>query len=209
MPLNLSISDGDFTPYIKYNAKAGRWYVKPEGATEEVEIQNPAIAFDMAHIRTGWLFYAEGSGPEKTWDPSATQMAPRPPGPRKFKRGFEVMVYSNALVPGTQSKIGMREFSSTAANVIGAILRMHGEYEAGMATNKGKVPVFACKGVKPITGAYGVNYEPQFTLVQWVERAKVAAFDEHLANEPAKPGDTFDSGEPPAPPPHDDSDIPF
>ena len=46
MPLNLSVGDGDFTPYIKYNAKAGRWYVKPEGATEEVEIVNPALAFD-------------------------------------------------------------------------------------------------------------------------------------------------------------------
>ncbi len=197
MPLNLSISDGEFTPYIKYNAKAGRWYVKPEGATEEVEIQNPALAFDMANIRTGWLFYAEGSGPEKTWDPSPTQMAARPAGPRKFKRGFEVMVYSNGIVPGTPHKIGLREFSSTAANVIGAILRMHGEYEAGMVANKGKVPVFACKGVKPITGAYGVNYEPQFTLIQWVDRAKVPAFDEHMASDPPKPGDTFDSGEPP------------
>src|SRR5262245_65033316 len=32
MPLNLSVGDGDFTPYLKYNAKAGRFYVKPEGA---------------------------------------------------------------------------------------------------------------------------------------------------------------------------------
>ena len=32
MPLNLSVSDGDFTPYLKYNAKAGRFYAKPEAA---------------------------------------------------------------------------------------------------------------------------------------------------------------------------------
>lgn len=177
MPLNLSVSDGDFTPYIKYNAKAGRWYVKPEGATEELEITNPALAFDMANIQTGWLFYAEGSGPEKVWDPSPSVMAAKPPGPRKFKRGFEVMVYGNALVGG--KKLGVREFSSTAANVITAMLRMYGEYESAAAANIGKVPVFICKGVKPITGAYGVNYEPQFELQSWVDRSRVPDFEKH------------------------------
>jgi hypothetical protein len=182
MPLNLSVSDGDFVPYIKYNAKAGRWYVKPEGATEEIEITNPALAFDMANIRTGWLFYAEGSGPEKVWDASQQQMAPRPPGPRKFKRGFEVMVYGNTMVGG--KKLGLREFSSTASNVIGAMLRMYAEYESGAATNQGKVPVYICNGVKPINGAYGVNYEPQFTLQSWVDRSRVPDFDKHAEAAP-------------------------
>ncbi len=182
MPLNLSVGDGDFTPYIKYNAKAGRWYVKPEGATEEIEVVNPALAFDMANIRTGWLFYAEGSGPEKIWDPSPSQVAAKPAGPKKFKRGFEVMVFGNAIVAG--KKLGIREFSSTAANVIAAILRMYAEYEAGMAQNAGKVPVFACTGVKPINGAYGVNYEPQFTLQTWIDRARVPDFDKHIESAP-------------------------
>lgn len=202
MPLNLSVSDGDFTPYIKYNAKAGRWYVKPEGATEEVEIINPALAFDMANIKTGWLFYAEGSGPEKIWDPSPSQMAAKPPGPRKFKRGFEVMVFGNAMVEG--KKLGLREFSSTAANVIGAILRMYNEYEAGMGANPGKVPVYTCKGVKAITGAYGVNYEPQFVLQAWVERSRVPDFEKHESTKPqertVEPADDFGGGPPDAPP---------
>ena len=180
MPLNLSVGDGDFTPYIKYNAKAGRWYVKADGA-DEVEIVNPTLAFDMANIRTGWLFYAEGSGPEKIWDPSPTQMAPRPAGPKKFKRGFEVAVIGNGLIPGTNQKLGLREFSSTASNVITAIVQMHADYEAGAAEHPNSVPVFACTGVKPINGAYGTNYEPSFALKQWVTRDKVPAFDEHSA----------------------------
>jgi hypothetical protein len=118
------------------------------------------------------------------------------------------MVFGNAVIPGTQLKLGLREFSSTAGNVIAAILRMHAEYEAGMVINKGRVPVYACKGVKPINGAYGVNYEPQFVLVQWIERAKVPAFDEHMSNAPIPPGTVFDSGEP-EPPPINDSEIPF
>src|SRR5690242_8967344 len=124
MPLNLSVGDGDFVPYLKYNAKAGRFYVKPEGASDEIEITGPVLAFDMANIRTGWLYYAEGSGPEKVWDPSPTQMAPKPPGPKKFKRGFEVMVFGNTMLPGGKP-LGLREFSSTAANVIASMLRMH------------------------------------------------------------------------------------
>lgn len=182
MPLNLSVSDGDFVPYIKYNAKAGRWYVKPEGTTEEIEITNPALAFDMANIQTGWLFYSEGSGPEKVWDPSPSMMAAKPAGPRKFKRGFEVMVYGNAMVGG--KKLGLREFSSTAANVITAMLRMYAEYEKGVATNPGKVPIFICNGVKPINGAYGVNYEPQFVLQTWVDRLRIPDFDKHAEAAP-------------------------
>lgn len=193
MPLNLSVSDGDFTPYLKYNAKAGRFYAKPEGG-EEVEITNPAIAIDMAGIKTGWIFYPEGAGPEKVWDPSPDVAAPRPAGPKKFKRGFEVQVIGNALIPGTQQALGLREFSSTASNVITSILRMHAEYEAGMADNPGKVPVFVCKSVKPITGSYGVNYEPIFTLSQWVERSRVSEFDQHVTAPAPRRPDPISSG---------------
>lgn len=193
MPLNLSVNDGDFAAYLKYNAKAGRFYAKPEGGTEEVEIHNPLLAFNMAAVRTGWLYYAEGSGPEKIWDPSPQHAAERPPGPKKFKRGFEVMVYGNTVIPGTQQKLGLREFSSTAGNVIAAMLRMHAEYEAGMAANVGKYPVYACDQVKPITGMYGVNYEPIFTLKMWVDRSRVPEFDAPPAHKPAPATSSHDS----------------
>lgn len=176
MPLNLSINDGDITPYLKYNAKAGRFYVRPQGASEDVEVHNPRLAFDMAHIKTGWIFYQEGAGPEKVWDPSSAQMAPRPPGPRKFKRGFEVMVFGGDQIP-VVGKIGLREFSSTASNCITAILGMYAEYEAGVAANPNCVPFYQCTGVKPIQGAYGTNYEPLFVLKSWVPLAKIPAFN--------------------------------
>lgn len=197
MPLNLSAGDGDFMPFMKYNAKAGRFYIRPDGATEEVEIVNPTLAFDMANIRTGWLYYQEGQGPEKIWDPSPTQMAAKPNGPRKFKRGFEVMVYGNATIPGTTQKIALREFSSTAATVIGAMINMHAAYEAGIAANKGKVPIFSCSRVKPVTSAYGTNYEPLFELRGWIERNRIPEFDE-LVREPVVPDESFDEN--PAPP---------
>jgi len=175
MPLNLSTGD-DFTPYLKYNAKAGRFYVRPQGVSEDVEVANPRLAVDMANIKTGWIYYAEGSGPEKIWDASQSQAAPRPPGPKKFKRGFEVFVVGGDEIRGV-GRLGLREFSSTAVNVISAILRMHAEYEAGMAANSGKVPFYVCDRVKPVNGAYGTNYEPEFRLTGWVDRAKLPELD--------------------------------
>lgn len=207
MPLNLTVGDADFTPFMKYNAKAGRFYIRPDGATEEVEIVNPVLAFDMANIRTGWIFYAEGSGPEKVWDPSPTQMAAKPNGPRKFKRGFEVMVFGNGTIPRTTQKIGLREFSSTATNVITAILNMHAAFEAGLAANKDKVPVFACEGVKPVAGSYGTNYEPLFALKGWVERSRVPEFDEPVRTAVVPPDNSFDELNPP--PPTAAPEVPF
>lgn len=200
MPLNLSVNDGDFTPYIKYNAKAGRWYVKVEGNTNDIEVINPRLAFDMVNIKTGWLFYAEGAGPEKVWDPSNTRMADRPLGPRKFKRGFEVMVYGNDDIPGI-GRLGLREFSSTASNVIAPILEMHRKYEESMAANAGKVPFFACTGVTAISGHYGTNYEPLFDLIGWVERTRIPAFDETSSK--ASGPDDYGAGDQPAGPADD------
>lgn len=216
MPLNLSVSDGEFTPYLKYNAKAGRWYIRPQNATADVEIDRPLLAIDMENIRTGWLYYSEGSGPEKTWDPSPTTMAPKPPGPKKFKRGFEVMVFGNTEISGV-GKLGLREFSSTAGTVISAILNMYAEYEAGKDANKGKVPFYACTGVGAVPSAYGTNYEPVFQLRGWVERSKIPAFDKHQNGADdggfGQPQPITERNPPPpiAPPPRGDMDdeIPF
>lgn len=179
MPLNLSVGDGEYTPYLKYNAKAGRFYVKGADGGPEIEVEKPRLAFDMENIKTGWIFYQEGGGPEKVWDLSQTEMAPRPAGPKKWKRGFEVMVVGADNIPGV-GKLGIREFSSTAGNVIAAILQMYAAYEADAGQNPGKVPFYICTGVKPINGAYGVNYEPLFSIHSWIDRAKVPEFDEAL-----------------------------
>lgn len=176
MPLNLSVNDGDITPYLKYNAKAGRFYVRTPGGSEDIEVDKPRLAIDMARIKTGWIFFQEGVGPEKVWDPSPTQMAPRPTGPKKWKRGFEVMAFGNDNLPGV-GKLGLREFASTAGTVITSLHSMYAEYERGMAANPNAVPFYRCLGVKPIAGSYGTNYEPLFALIGWVARDKVPAFN--------------------------------
>lgn len=210
MPLNLSVNDGEITPYLKYNAKAGRFYVRPEGEQQEVEIVNPRLAFDMENIRTGWIYYQEGVGPEKVWDPSPVQAAPRPPGSRKFKRGFEVMVFGPDVLPRV-GRIGLREFSSTATNVIAAILKMYADYEAQVSGNPNAVPVYQCTHVDPVQGTYGTNYEPVFELQQWVPRSKIEAFNDLPRDHNGTAVVGFDVSQPPPaePPPAADFDDPI
>jgi hypothetical protein len=212
MPLNLG-GDNDFVPYLKYNAKAGRFYVRV--GSEDQEVVNPRLAVDMANIRTGWIYYPEGMGPEKVWDTNLADPAPRPPGPKKFKRGFEVMVFGADNLPGI-GVLGLREWSSNAANANNAIAKMYEAYEAGVLANGNKVPFFVCTGVTAINGAFGTNYEPRFELKGWVEREKVSAFDDYLEKSAVKEtpktngtGYQAPQAPPPAAKPFIDDSIPF
>ncbi len=218
MPLNLG-GDNDFTPYLKYNAKAGRFYVRPQGITQDVEVINPRLAIDMANIRTGWIYYPEGGGPEKVWDVSLAQMAPKPPGPKKFRRGFELMVLGRDNLPGI-GFLGLREWSSNAGNANNAIVKMYEAYEQGMNANPGKVPFYICTGVEGVNGQFGTNYEPRFELRAWVERAKCPEFDDFLEKQSirhdgaASHANGTNGATPSGPPPTQsgvdlNSDIPF
>jgi hypothetical protein len=90
MPLNLEPRSADFVPYVKFNAKAGRWYSKLDTG-EEFEVANMTAIFDLESIRVGWLHYQEGLAPDATWDSGPTAAAPPTP---QHKRGFSLNVYS-------------------------------------------------------------------------------------------------------------------
>src|SRR5262249_43901938 len=105
-------------------------------------------------------------------------VAPKPAGNRKFRRGFEVMVFGPDAIAGNGSpKIGLREWSanSDAANV--TICELYAQYEQGMKANPGKLPFFGCTCVNAIPSRNGTNYEPTFKLLAWVERSKIPEFD--------------------------------
>lgn len=165
MPLmsNPAGGEGSFKVYVKYNAKAGRWYTKKdEKDAPEFEVANMTGVFDMDNIRTGWFLFAAGVAPAKTYDPSLSQAAAKPGD--GFKRGFEVDVFSD------KNLLGVREFSSTAGVVIEAINAVYDQWEAGRGANPGKLPVIKCVGVHPVTNKHGTNYQPQLEIVAWVER---------------------------------------
>lgn len=166
-----------FDPWVKYNAKAGRWYVKgPTG--NEVEVQNPVFVADFAAIKTGWLYFNAGSAPERVWDESLTLPAPKPnktytddKGQVRdcFKRGFSVRVFSQALFGG------ICELSANSMHLCQAINALYLQYEAGKAANPGMVPVIRFTGSTPTKDKAGTNYAPNFVIDKWV--ARPAAFD--------------------------------
>lgn len=178
MPLmsNPAGGDGNFKVYLKYNAKAGRWYTKKdEKDAPEFEVDNMTAIFDLANVKTGWFLFATGAAPSKVYDPSLTQAAPKPGD--GFKRGFEVDVYSD------KNLLGTREFASTAGVVIKSINALYDAYLAGASANAGKVPVVKCVGVHPVTNKHGTNYQPQLEIVSWVDRP--AEFGEAASPAPA------------------------
>jgi len=162
--------DGGFTPFLKYNAKAGRFYTKEDKqGAEEFEVSNMTAIFDLENIKTGWMLFNPGVAPMKTFDPSLSQAAPKPGD--GFKRGFELLAYSE------KNLLGLREFSSTAGAVIDAMNHLYDAWEAGRGGNPGKLPVVKCAGVTPVTNKHGTNYAPKFEIVSWADRPAEMSVD--------------------------------
>jgi hypothetical protein len=155
-------ASGDFNTFIKYDARAGRWFTKPEGGGDLYEVNNMTAIMDLENIRTGWFHFMEGAAPTKVFDPSLSQAAPKPSP--DSKRGFEVMLYSDKNIGG------LREFASTAGAVIESMNTLYDAWMAQKAANPGKLPVVKCKGTTAIKTAKSTNYSPQFEIVQWADR---------------------------------------
>lgn len=156
--------DGEFTVYVKFNAKSGRWKTKEDRPdAEEYELEKGfAAVWDFANIRTGWFLFAAGVAPQKVYNPSIMEMAPKPG--EGFKQGFELRMFSDKNLGG------VREFSSTANSVIERINVLYDDYVAAPERAQGKLPVVQFTGLTEVTNKHGTNYTPNFAIVQWVDR---------------------------------------
>ncbi len=164
---------GDFTPFLKFNAKAGRWYTKTEDGGE-AEVVNMTAIFDLAQIKTGWILFTEGQAPASVWDNGSTAAQPTP----QHRRGFAVNVFSPKEIGG------LREFSSSSNAAITAIKELYEEqYETAPEAKKGLVPVVTCEKVFPVKSRQGTNYQPVLKIAKWVPRPQ--ALPVAVAAEPA------------------------
>ena len=159
MTLNIGVN-GSIKPYVKYNAKADKWFMR--GEEGDAEIARPTFAADFANIRTGWLKFREGQAPERRIDPSLAELAPQPD--ESFKRGFVLSVYSQQFFGG------LVELSSASLHMGSAIREVYQAFEEQQAAHPGKVPVIACIGSEPMKDKYGTNYRPTLQLLKWIDR---------------------------------------
>jgi hypothetical protein len=159
MPLNIGAT-GSIKPYVKFNAKADKWFAK--GETGDVEIARPTFIADLANIVTGWLRFLEGQASERVMDPALDRAAPSPGN--GFKRGFVLAVYSQNFFGG------LAELSSASIHMGNAIREVYSDFEAQRGSHPGQVPVIACTGSEPMKDRYGTNYRPKLEVVKWVAR---------------------------------------
>lgn len=163
---------GDFVPWVKYNSKAGRWYIKDD-AGNDLEVDKPVFVADFAEIKTGWFYFSAGAAPERVLDPSLTSRAPKPDktfvdekGKTRdcFKRGFALNVFSEKAFGG------VCELSSVANAICAPIGELYEKYANAAEKEEGKLPVVQFVKANAITGKHGTNYEPVFDIVKWVDR---------------------------------------
>jgi hypothetical protein len=167
MGLNIEKQTGSFLPWVKFNGKSGRWSAKIDGV--EQEVNNPTFVADFANIKTGWLkFGAPGIAPEWVEHVSLTSKVARPSP--DHKEGFRVNLFSKASFGGVVNMM------ANSMHLTAAIAEMYDEYEAGLAANKGKLPVIKCTGVDAMKDKMGTNYKPKFKLEKWIDRP--VEFDE-------------------------------
>jgi hypothetical protein len=159
MPLNIGAT-GSIKPYVKFNAKADKWFAK--GETGDVEIGRPTFIADLPNITTGWLRFLEGQAPERVMDNSLDRAAPSPGS--GFKRGFVLAVYSQKFFGG------FAELSSASIHMGNAIREVYSAFETERGSHPGQVPVIACTGSEPMKDRYGTNYRPKLEIVKWVDR---------------------------------------
>lgn len=157
--LDISNGSGEFTPWVKYNAKAGRWYIR--GESGDVEVQSPTFVADFTNIKTGWFYYSAGQAPQQVLDPSLTERAPKPEH-GDFKRGFVLNLFSN------DSFGGVVELSATSASLSGPINELYSDFEKN--SKDGKLPVVEFVRADAVTGNHGTNYTPVFKVVKYVDR---------------------------------------
>lgn len=167
--LDLALNEG-FTPYVKYNAKAGRWFVKHND--NETEIVNPTFAVDFDNAASGWFAFVAGEGPRRVLDTeNGRRDKPAPVGKVEFKRGVTLnLIGLETLDELDGAPLGVREWTTTALAARRAIARMERDWRAGSTRNPGKVPLFACKGVQTIKGKNGDSFEPNVSLIEWIAR---------------------------------------
>jgi hypothetical protein len=172
MSLGISTEgSGDFAPYLKYDAKAGRIFrapLKDAGEKTMVDLTMGFVgAFDFANIEVGWLDFPSGAAPQYATQPLAQGIGPKPTAPGKWKQGFRI----NVALPGVP---GVFEMASNAKATIAAFNELHDKVIAAPELAAGKVPVVALSGTEIVEtpSPQGVqrNYKPIFVIQSWIDR---------------------------------------
>lgn len=167
MGLGLSVSSGDFIPYCKFDARAGRWFRKGENGDIDIT-DNFAAVFDLDQIEVGWMMFTAGAAPAYVTQDIVLGVPAKPAG-ENWKQGFRCNIALAQSCGG-----GVFEVSSTAKALIGVIDRIHTLYGEAPERSQGKLPIVKMSGTTVVEtkGPQGMtrNYAPNLSIVGWADR---------------------------------------
>lgn len=190
MPLGLMIyhASGEFKPRIEYDAKAGRLKridQSPDGQIVKFNLtmSQPAFAWDLGTIETGWLNFQKATAPSIVVVPFGQPWPARPDN--AHKAGFRSRIWDG-------QEPFAREFAATAGVTIKVIEAFFDNFETAPEAAAGQIPVLRFVNVVES----GKNYAPVFDLVRWIERRE-DIFGPRTVAAPGQPPIAYT---PPAPP---------
>jgi hypothetical protein len=167
---------GDFTPIIKYDARAGRVFrvdrvQSTDGFTNEpVDITATFKAVvDFENVEIGWIDFPVGSAPSFALTSIGNQLPVRPSA--KHKNGIRFLL---KLSKGCGGDKPVREIAGTSKAFLGGVEQVYGEYLREKAKYPGQLPVLSLVSTTPIVSGSGAtkstNYRPTFRIDGWAKR---------------------------------------
>ena len=174
--MGILFNSEDNSYFIRFMASTNSW----KAGDEEVDIKKFLV--DTGAIRTGWGCIQLGLAPIWHWSDKVGVWEKRPGDTEEemmsFKMGFRVDIFGKGF--------GIRTWSSTGTGAREGFENMYVAILAGLAENKGKMPVVEYTGsiAKTVGTKGGATRVPQFKIERWVETAEFDITDEVLNAEP-------------------------
>jgi hypothetical protein len=179
---------GDFTPIVKYDARAGRFFRVDRIDTGSGFENNPVditgvfkALVDFENIEVGWIDFVPGSAPSFVLVPMGQQL-PDKPSPR-HKNGVRFML---KLAKDCGGDKPIREVAGTSKAFLSGIEAVYVQYQAEKAKHAGQLPAIMLEKTTPIKTGTGekssTNYHPTFKIVGWAPRGDLAPQSKVMTN---------------------------
>jgi len=167
---------GDFTPIVKYDARAGRIFRIERVQNADGFVSEPVditaifkAVMDFENIEVGWIDFPQNSAPSFVMVPMGQALPARPSD--KHKNGVRILLKLAAPCGGEKR---VREIASVAKAFLGGIEQAYVEYQKDKAQYPGQLPVLSLATTTPVTSGSGAmkstNYRPTFRIDGWAKR---------------------------------------
>ena len=172
-----SEGDGEFTPVLKYDARAGRFFRVERVNTgngfenDDVDItQGVKFLADFENVEVGYARFSAGQAPDFHLVPIGHQL-PAQPSPAALKCRS---LHAEVELKECGGERPVREISGASKAFRGAIEAVYRQYLEQRDKNAGKLPVLTCDKITPVKTGSGAqsstNYHPTFRISGWSER---------------------------------------